>query len=61
MVRGAALLLAVVACHSRDGIVFEDANIALDAPAHVGAGPGGGLLDELRFAVVGDTRPSVLS
>jgi hypothetical protein len=32
----------------------------VDAPARVGAGPGGGLLDELRFAVVGDTRPSVI-
>jgi hypothetical protein len=35
-----------------------DAYIDLDAPDHLGAGPGGGLLPELRFAVVGDTRPA---
>jgi hypothetical protein len=37
-----------------------DAYVNLDAPAHAGAGPGGGLLDELRFTVVGDTRPANL-
>src|SRR5262249_59331254 len=37
-----------------------DAYVNLDAPDHAGAGPGGGLLPELRFAVVGDTRPANL-
>lgn len=37
-----------------------DAYVALDAPDRVGAGNGGGKLDELRFAVVGDTRPANL-
>ncbi len=37
-----------------------DAYHLLDAPAHPGAGPGGGLLDNLVFAVVGDTRPANL-
>jgi len=37
-----------------------DAWVPLDAPATLGAGNGGGLLDELRFAVVGDTRPANL-
>lgn len=37
-----------------------DAWVALDAPAAPGAGKGGGLLDELRFAIVGDTRPANL-
>ena len=35
-----------------------DAYVVLDAPAHPGAGSGGGLLPELRFAVVGDSRPA---
>jgi hypothetical protein len=34
-----------------------DSALPLDAPARTGAGPGGGTIDELRFAVVGDTRP----
>jgi len=37
-----------------------DAWVPLDAPATLGAGNGGGLLDELRFAVIGDTRPANL-
>jgi hypothetical protein len=35
----------------------EDAYVDLDAPARDGAGSGGGLLTDLQFAVVGDTRP----
>jgi hypothetical protein len=57
--RRALLLLA--ACKSpAPAVVYEDAYVDLDAPAHAGPGPGGGLLDELRFAVVGDTRPANL-
>src|SRR4051812_9930648 len=37
-----------------------DAWLPLDAPPHFGAANGGGMLDELRFAVVGDTRPANL-
>jgi hypothetical protein len=61
-VRPVALIVVVVAaCRSNHGAIeFHDAFVAVDAPARVGAGPGGGLLGELRFAVVGDTRPSVL-
>jgi len=40
--------------------VVPDAYVPLDAPDHAGAGPGGGILDDLRFAVVGDTRPANL-
>lgn len=55
-----ALVASLVpACHGDSGIVFEDAFVAVDAPSNLGAGPGGGLLPELRFAVVGDTRPSL--
>lgn len=39
---------------------LPDAWIPLDAPAHPGAGNGGGQLDELRFAIIGDTRPANL-
>ncbi|MDB4957992.1 MAG: hypothetical protein JWO36_5561 [Myxococcales bacterium] len=42
-------------------VVPEDAYVVLDAPAHAGPGRGGGLLAELRFAVVGDTRPANLN
>jgi hypothetical protein len=62
-VRSEALkLLAVAAlfaagCDSSSTLVPADAYVPLDAPAHPGAGPGGGLLDQLTFAVVGDTRP----
>lgn len=35
-----------------------DPALPLDAPTHAGAGPGGGTLTDLRFAVVGDTRPA---
>jgi calcineurin-like phosphoesterase family protein len=57
------LLVAVVAaagCGSPSAPATADAYVPLDAPAHAGPGPGGGLLDELRFAVVGDTRPANL-
>ena len=52
-------MLAVVGCRSSTTFAFEDAYVAVDAPAHIGAGPGGGLLDDLRFAIVGDTRPTL--
>jgi hypothetical protein len=42
-------------------VVPEDAYVNLDAPDRSGPGPGGGLLAELRFAVVGDTRPANLN
>ena len=59
MVRFAILCALIAGCDSpADPVV--DAYVALDAPAHAGPGPGGGLLDELRFAVVGDTRPANL-
>lgn len=54
-----AAAIAITGCRS-NAFVFDDAFVAVDAPPHAGAGPGGGTLDELRFAVVGDTRPSVL-
>jgi hypothetical protein len=62
VVRVVAVLVVVVVagCRGNGAITFRDAFVAVDAPAHVGAGPGGGIVDELRFAVVGDTRPSVL-
>jgi hypothetical protein len=53
------LLVAVAACGDPAPIT-ADAYVALDAPAREGPGPGGGLLAELRFAVVGDTRPANL-
>jgi hypothetical protein len=47
------------ACESGpEPFVFHDAFVAVDAPAHAGAGPGGGIIDQLDFAVVGDTRPA---
>jgi hypothetical protein len=50
--------LACAACtHDSLPAVPMDAPLAIDAPAHDGPGPGGGLLDDLRFAIVGDTRP----
>ncbi len=52
--------LGLVACGRSSGELPADAWVNLDAPDHVGAGPGGGLLPELRFAVVGDTRPANL-
>ena len=53
------VLAALAGCRDR-APVAEDAWIALDAPATNGAGNGGGLLSDLRFAVVGDTRPANL-
>src|SRR5262249_30881698 len=52
-------LLVIVGCGS-GAPIHDDAYVPLDAPAHAGPGPGGGLIDELRFAVVGDTRPANL-
>jgi hypothetical protein len=56
------LLAAVVlaACGQSGTTVVADAWVPLDAPDHEGAGNGGGKLAELRFAVVGDTRPANL-
>src|SRR6266566_2638688 len=56
-VRALVVVVIFAACNRQSTPIYEDAYVALDAPAHQGAGPGGGLLDELRFAVVGDTRP----
>ena len=54
-------VMVVAGCDSSPSQpVPADAYIDLDAPAHAGPGPGGGLLDDLRFAVVGDTRPANL-
>jgi len=54
------LIAALVAagCEASPPQVPPDAYVSLDAPAREGAGPGGGLLPELYFAVVGDTRPA---
>ncbi|HEY1556376.1 MAG TPA: metallophosphoesterase [Kofleriaceae bacterium] len=55
----AAVVLALAGCGSSSATTQPvDAYIDLDAPAHPGAGPGGGLLDTLDFAVVGDSRPA---
>jgi hypothetical protein len=57
----AAVVLALAACGSGGTAqVPDDAYVPLDAPDHPGAGPGGGKLDNLVFAVVGDTRPANL-
>jgi hypothetical protein len=57
----AAVVLCLAACSSGGGSqVPDDAYVNLDAPDRVGAGPGGGKLDNLVFAVVGDTRPANL-
>ncbi len=37
-----------------------DAYVDVDAPAQTGAGFGGGILDQLTFAVVGDSRPMTI-
>ena len=52
-----AVYSAAAAC-SQGPFSGPDAYVALDAPAHVGAGSGGGQLDNLVFAVVGDSRPA---
>jgi hypothetical protein len=56
MRRVAVAVLLAASC-DKSSQVPADAYVPLDAPAHPGAGPGGGLLDQLTFAVVGDTRP----
>jgi hypothetical protein len=59
--RFAVALFLVASCDSSSSLPPPvDAYQPLDAPAHPGAGPGGGLLDQLSFAVVGDTRPANL-
>lgn len=54
------LVMIVAGCNGTLPTVPADAYVDLDAPARMGAGPGGGLLADLRFAVVGDTRPANL-
>ncbi len=54
-------MLCLVACgRSSYTDPPADAWVNLDAPDHLGAGPGGGKLANLVFAVVGDTRPANL-
>jgi len=63
MVRHLVALLLIAGCRSIEPpqqAATVDAWVPLDAPASLGAGNGGGLLDELRFAVIGDTRPANL-
>jgi len=63
MVRHIVVLLLVAGCRTIEQpqqAATVDAWVPLDAPATPGAGNGGGLLDELRFAVIGDTRPANL-
>jgi len=63
MVRHLVVFLLVAGCRTMEQppqAVTVDAWVPLDAPATPGAGNGGGLLDELRFAVIGDTRPANL-
>ena len=54
------LVGALAACESSSKVTPLDASMPLDAPDRPGAGNGGGKLDDLRFAVVGDTRPANL-
>ncbi len=54
------LVAALAGCRGNAAPVVIDAWVPLDAPLNDGAGNGGGILDELRFAVVGDTRPANL-
>jgi hypothetical protein len=60
MVRHLVILAVVAACRSELPPDVVDAAVLLDAPATSGAGAGGGTIDELRFAIVGDTRPANL-
>ena len=54
-------VLVLTACTANGSSpAIPDAHLPLDAPARLGAGNGGGLVDDLRFAVVGDTRPANL-
>ena len=55
-----ALALAATGCRRSRSSASPpaDAYVVLDAPERPGAGPGGGLLGDLRFAVVGDSRPA---
>ena len=57
--RSIVVVAVAAACHGH-AFEFHDAFVAVDAPMQDGAGPGGGLVDDLRFAIVGDTRPSVI-
>jgi hypothetical protein len=50
------MLGAAIGCGNGAPAV-PDAFVPLDAPQRQGAGPGGGLLGQLVFGVVGDTRP----
>jgi hypothetical protein len=52
------VIVAATACGGGNiPVIPADAYVPLDAPDHPGAGNGGGILPELRFAIVGDTRP----
>jgi hypothetical protein len=52
-----AALFAAACDSSSSPTVPADASVPLDAPTQTTAGPGGGTIDQLTFAVVGDTRP----
>jgi hypothetical protein len=55
----ASILAASLACGCHGTPAFRDAQVDVDAPVRDGAGPGGGLLTDLRFAIIGDTRPTL--
>jgi hypothetical protein len=57
---GLVIAVAATAACRQGAFEFHDAFVAVDAPAQHGAGIGGGTLADLRFAIVGDTRPSVV-
>lgn len=60
MVRHLLVFALIAACRSPTQPEVVDAWQPLDAPATLGPGKGGGLLGELRFAIIGDTRPANL-
>ncbi len=60
MARPVVVVALATACRSPHPQEVADAWVPFDAPTTLGAGKGGGTLDELRFAVVGDTRPAII-
>jgi len=54
----ALFVVAWLGCRSTPAPVGYDGPWPLDAPTTPGAGPGGGTVPGLTFAVVGDTRPA---